>query len=416
MDELAQRMATMREGVAPPWSDERGERVFLGVGRRARQQRARRRVVSAAIVAAVGVISFPYARAALVPSTTPAQIAGAAPTQRDSASRASVSSAAEPPLVRAIRGKRLTTGERAVLPDGSHTQVFASGGELYLDGDRPDDIQLRLETGAARFEVVPNLKRRFAVAAGAVQVLVVGTAFDVERSGDRVRVAVSHGKVRVRSTAGEAFVQAGESRWFDQAGAPAAEAAVAANRSRAATPAGAKARALHASRSAQEESAVPSAREELPRLDWRTLNDSGDYVRAYELLVQGAHVDDDAEALMDAADAARLSNHPEAAAKYLGRVLANHRASAATPLAAFTLGRVLLERLARPSEAAEAFAVARELAPQGSLAQDALAREVEAWSKAGRSEEAYRRAHQFLQLYPQSRRAPAVKQYGGLAH
>jgi transmembrane sensor len=117
---------------------------------------------------------------------------------------------------------------------------------------------------------------------------------------------------------------------------------------------------------------------------------------------------------MDAADAARLSGHPDASVTYLRKVLRNHRESPVAPLAAFTLGRVLLERLGQPSEAADAFATARSLAPEGSLAQDALAREVEAWSKAGHPHEAYERARLYVENYPRGRRLRAVQLYGGL--
>jgi transmembrane sensor len=144
------------------------------------------------------------------------------------------------------------------------------------------------------------------------------------------------------------------------------------------------------------------------------MSQSGDYEGAYRLLAQGSSVEDDSEALMDAADAARLSGHPEASVVYLQKVLRKHRESPVAPLAAFTLGRVLLERLGQPSEAADAFATARRLAPQGSLAQDALAREVEAWSKAGHPHEAYERARQYVESYPQGRRLRAVQLYGGL--
>jgi TolA-binding protein len=122
----------------------------------------------------------------------------------------------------------------------------------------------------------------------------------------------------------------------------------------------------------------------------------------------------DAEELMEAADAARLSNQPRAAADYLRRVLRDHTASPVAPLAGFTLGRVLLESLGQPSEAAEAFALARSIAPQGSLAQDALAREVEALSKAGHSREAYSRAQLYAHSYPSGRRLRAVRLLGGL--
>jgi hypothetical protein len=128
----------------------------------------------------------------------------------------------------------------------------------------------------------------------------------------------------------------------------------------------------------------------------------------------GTAIDDNPEALMDAADAARSSGRPAAAATCLRQVLRDHSDSPLAPLAAFTLGRVLLERLDQPLSAADAFALARALAPEGSLAQDALAREVEAWSKAGRPQEAYKRACLYVVSYPKGRRLHAVQVYGGL--
>jgi transmembrane sensor len=63
----------------------------------------------------------------------------------------------------------------------------------------------------------------------------------------------------------------------------------------------------------------------------------------------------------------------------------------------------MLERMGQPLAAADAFKVARELAPAGSLAEDALAREVEAWSKAGRVAEARRGARMYEARYPDGR-------------
>jgi transmembrane sensor len=147
---------------------------------------------------------------------------------------------------------------------------------------------------------------------------------------------------------------------------------------------------------------------------WRSLYQSGDYDGAAQrLLAAGTEVGNDPAALMDAADVACLSNHPEASVGYLSRVLREYAQSPVAPLAGFTLGRVLLERLGRPSDAAEAFALARSSA-RGSLAQDALAREVEAWSKAGRSHEAYEQAQLYVRLYPSGWRLRAVRLYGGL--
>jgi transmembrane sensor len=75
---------------------------------------------------------------------------------------------------------------------------------------------------------------------------------------------------------------------------------------------------------------------------------------------------------------------------------------------------VYLDKLGQPDRAAAAFELARTLAPNGSLAQDALAREVEALSKGGSAQKAYLRALEYLQLYPTGRRLRAVQLYGGL--
>jgi transmembrane sensor len=150
------------------------------------------------------------------------------------------------------------------------------------------------------------------------------------------------------------------------------------------------------------------------RPSWRSLSKNGDYDAAYALIAQGTEVDDDPAALMDAADAARLSGHPAGAVKYLERVLAEHRNSPVAPLAAFTLGRVYLDHLGQPHRAAESFALARRLEPAGSLAQDALAREVESLSKGGEEREANLKAKEYLRSYPNGRRVRAVQLYGGI--
>ena len=115
------------------------------------------------------------------------------------------------------------------------------------------------------------------------------------------------------------------------------------------------------------------------------------------------------------ADVARLSGHASAAAPPLRRVLRKHAGDSRAPLAAFTLGRLLLDELGRPGEAAHAFARARRLAPSGTLAQDALAREVESWARAGNSKRAAALAKRFLKNYPKAARAEAVRRFGGLA-
>jgi transmembrane sensor len=84
--------------------------------------------------------------------------------------------------------------------------------------------------------------------------------------------------------------------------------------------------------------------------------------------------DDEVGVLFGAADRARLEHAPERALAPLRAVVEAHAGDARAPLAAFTLGRLYLE-LGRRAEAADAFARARTLAPDGPLAADARARE-----------------------------------------
>jgi transmembrane sensor len=395
MDELARELATLRENVVPEWSDTRSERLFAGVG----QLRRRRRLQKASAGTAVAALTCGLVFWQLQDRPQPSVVAERAPSAPSAASPQP--SAATTPAIQPEQAPRIGARMRAQLADGSRVQVTSERGELAIERNQREAIDLRLLSGAAHFDVVPNSQRRFVVAAGSVEVSVIGTVFEVERAPGRVRVTVSRGKVRVRTAAGTALVQGGESSWFDELdGAPIAPAP------REATPAPSKSRRGRHTQQARDEVS--------PRADWRSLSQSGDYEGAYRLLAEGNAVEDDSAALMDAADAARLSGHPEASLSYLRKVLDGHRQSPVAPLAAFTLGRVLLERMGQPSEAADAFATARNLAPQGSLAQDALAREVEAWSKAGHPQEAFERARHYVEKYPSGRRLRAVQLYGGL--
>ena len=121
-------------------------------------------------------------------------------------------------------------------------------------------------------------------------------------------------------------------------------------------------------------------------------------------------VRDDPSELLAAADVARMSKHSAQAVGPLRRLLASHSGDPRAPLAAFTLGRVLLDELGRPREAADAFSKAR----RGAMAEDALAREVEAWSRAGDATTARARADEYLKAYPNGRREKSVRKYGGI--
>ena len=122
----------------------------------------------------------------------------------------------------------------------------------------------------------------------------------------------------------------------------------------------------------------------------------------------------DVEALMRSADAARRAGHPAQAIPYLRRLLRDHPGDARAPLAAFTLGRILLAELGQPTEAADAFALARRLAPRGPMASHALAREVEAAARSGDAARARRLAETYVAHYPAGPQLAAVRRHGGI--
>ena len=93
----------------------------------------------------------------------------------------------------------------------------------------------------------------------------------------------------------------------------------------------------------------------------------------------------------------------------LRKVVSGHSRDPRAPSAAFTLGWVLMKDLGRPREAAQAFARAESLAPGGNLAQDALARAVEAWDRAGDVTRARAELERYRATYPNGRHVATLE-------
>jgi transmembrane sensor len=273
-------------------------------------------------------------------------------------------------------------------PDGSAAYSTSPGTRLQLDEAVGDRVVTAVERGAARFEVVPDHDRQFRVRIDTVTVTVLGTIFAVDRGEQSVHVAVTRGKVRVDAPGATVFLEAGQEGDYPFA-------AAAAPASPSAAP------------------AIPPASAAPATESWRSLARRGRHRDAYALM-QGLRPKQvkDAEELLAAADVARLSGHPREAVPFLERVLVDFHGDPRAPLAAFGLGRILLPT--QPSEAAARFAESRALAPSGTLAEDALAREVEAWSRAGKPAKARDAAAEYVRRYPQGSRIDDVRTMGGL--
>ncbi len=287
------------------------------------------------------------------------------------------------------------------LADGSTAIALSAGTEVVPLEVGPDEVVVELVRGAARFAVTHSQERTFRVRAGAVEVVALGTEFSVERQGPAVEVAVLTGHVRVE-TEGRAFeLASGERRSFAESArtTPAPPG-----------PSAPPGRTSDASSEPRRAGAAVPAR---AAKRWRALATRGEFDAAYRSF-EPADVTDDVEDLLLAADVARLSGHPRGAVAPLRRIIEAHASDPRGPIAAFTLGRVLLDELGDPRGAAAAFATARTAAPRGPLAEDALAREVEAWSRCGEDARAAAAAGQYLERYPDGRRQKAVRRFGGL--
>lgn len=289
-----------------------------------------------------------------------------------------------------------TTDESAVdatrltFPDGSVARLSAPGVARVAEATS-SLIAVELLEGHAIFDVVHREARRFVIRAGAVSIVDLGTVFSVERQPNRVRVAVETGKVRVDAPNESLELVAGESRWFSEqlddvlARAP--------EKAKTVPPASQK---KHATRT---EAADQKVSERFERVD-ATPKESSD-----ELVAMPR--DEVNESLL-AADAHRRAGRVDEAIVLLERILQSHTADERAPLAAFTLGKLQLD-VGRAEAAANAFFMARALAPQGPLVEDALGRELDAVERAGDATRARLVAEEYLERFPSGVRAGAAR-------
>ena len=89
------------------------------------------------------------------------------------------------------------TGQMTTITLADNSQVTLAPETALRVSYEKDVRAISLLTGEAFFEVTPDAKRPFTVAARNVNVTVLGTGFDVSDGAGQTRVAVAHGLVRV---------------------------------------------------------------------------------------------------------------------------------------------------------------------------------------------------------------------------
>ncbi len=347
----------LREVIVPRWGVLRERDVWRRVQARGPKSRAPGPwiLAAAAIVVAVVWGGWMLLRASPIVEPSVTSITSAPPVA--------------PPTEREAKGGPLRFTDGTVIqPD--------TDAELVVERADEDEASVLLHTGRAHFSVASRPVRRFVVQSGLVSVVVVGTEFFVERRGTQTWVEVERGEVQVEWPGDHTSLRAGESGLFP----PSASVA---------TPA-----------PSDEVVAGPS---------WRTLAQRGEHRSAFDALRDdAAKVRSTPADLMLAADVARVSGHDGHAVRYLRRLTTRFPRDPRAPLAAFTTGRIELSR-GRGLRAAEAFALARRLQPEGSLAEHALAREVEARVAAKQPARARELASTYLRRYPRGPRRALVR-------
>lgn len=273
----------------------------------------------------------------------------------------------EPAVAEREPAKVVDPATRIRFADGSTADLRDPGTRLETRVSTADAIDLVLERGSARFEVVPRHSRRFRIWVGPAYVEVIGTIFTVDRIPTGVRVSVERGLVKVVSGQNEMRLSAGSAEVVPIAPVPEA-----------------------APGDAPAERSDP---------------------RSQKAAARQRPAGDEPGALLHASEEARRKGHPEDAIASLQRLLEHHPRDPRAAYAAFILGRVLLEELDRPREAAAAFARVEVLDPRTPLLQDALAREVESWARAGDPDRVRQSAGAYLRRYPNGRRVEEVRRY-----
>jgi TolA-binding protein len=227
-----------------------------------------------------------------------------------------------------------------------------------------------------------------------VTVQVIGTRFQVRRDGERTRISVDRGRVLASWWGGSRELGPGEQGMFPPEGVAVQVPAI-------------DAPETVAPRATAEEEPAPAPVPPpiVPAVAVR---------RAPSAAPARAAAAPTPEALFALADRARATGRPQAAVARLREIVDRFPRDPHAPMAAFTEGRLCLESLGRPRQAAAAFERARALANGGPLAEDALARQVEALHAAGDAAAAHEQALRYRELYPHGHRLSTVTRFGGL--
>ncbi len=296
-----------------------------------------------------------------------------------------------------LRGHHAPAAQVQRFVDGSEVIPLSPDAELVAAVANVDRTVIRLENGAARFQVVAQRNRLFWVetVGCTVEVLPQGAGFLIGREDkNRFRVSVSRGEVNVLCGRTQQLVGQGQSALFPpESPKLGLDDAMVGKLPKPLSEPSHDAGSPHFERHA----------------NWRALAVESRFAEAYHQLKQESlaieALESPAELLL-AADVFRMSLHPDEAELPLKLLLERFPEDARAAVAAFSLGRLFSEGNHNDyRRAAGYFAMVNKLVPGSSMVDDASVREIEAWMHAGDRPMARRRAEEFAQGHPSSERA-----------
>ncbi len=254
---------------------------------------------------------------------------------------------------------------QAQLREGSTVRAEASSkGALELA--TASEVRVRLDEGSMHFDVAKNPARRFVVKAGRVEVRVVGTAFTVKRSSSSevVNVTVDRGVVEVWvGNEQRAVLNAGQS-WnegVETAALPEPEAVEEPDADETLAAADAPRRPAAPKKKGRPAKVAAATDEPLPP----------------PVISTRPALPDDPSTLFRLALDARRAGHAREAADAFSGFLAKFPTDSRAGLVLFELGRLQMDQLHAPTSAVESLEQAIARSPQGSYAEDAMARLVQ---------------------------------------
>lgn len=381
-----QSFQDLAQRVRPHWDEARSERLLLGISHAKRRRRSVR-----AAAAGSGYLAIALALAVwwqTRPGATHFATKTALPT---------------PPAAASVSTPATQFAEVRELRLNSSLALHSSPAREEYDVDQ----------GAYSFRTIAQPPgspvHPFVVVVGGVTIEHVGTAFTVEKLPEgRARVFVVEGRVRVTALGAVEILSENEGGIFPREASGSASSHANEKPQPSLPNRGATApreKRLDAVPAKAAEQNVPASTTTRSK-SWQELASEGAVAEAYAALGQAPPTT--VADLLLASDLARATHDYAGAAKYLQLLIDRYPSHPQAAAANFTLGKLYLEALGQPLRAAQAF----ERARVGSLTEDALAREVEALSRAGQSAQARARAEQYLRAYPAGRSLVLVRKYG----